>query len=75
MVTWYHELEQPRPLRRALVIIGFHFWNSGHLLALDENIYQLRLDKLKQIEALGQRIYPTKYEFTHTIPQILAGRV
>jgi lysyl-tRNA synthetase, class II len=41
-------------------------------LALDENIYQLRLDKLKQIEALGQRAYPTKYEFTHTIPQILA---
>ncbi len=41
-------------------------------MALDENIYQLRLDKLKQIEALGQRVYPTKYEFTHTIPQILA---
>jgi lysyl-tRNA synthetase, class II len=41
-------------------------------LALDENIYQLRLEKLKQIEALGQRAYPTKYEFTHTIPQILA---
>jgi lysyl-tRNA synthetase, class II len=40
-------------------------------LALDENIYQLRLDKLKQIEALGQRAYPTKYEFTHTIPEIL----
>ena len=41
-------------------------------MALDENIYQLRLDKLKQIEALGQRVYPTKYEFTHTIPQIIA---
>jgi lysyl-tRNA synthetase class 2 len=41
-------------------------------LALDENIYQLRLDKLKQIEALGQRSYPTKYDFTHVIPQILA---
>jgi len=41
-------------------------------LALDENIYQLRLDKLKQIEALGQQAYPTKYEFTHTIPGILA---
>ena len=41
-------------------------------MALDENIYQLRLDKLKQIEALGQRAYPTKYEFTHTIPEILA---
>ncbi len=41
-------------------------------MALDENIYQLRLEKLKQIEALGQRAYPTRYEFTHTIPQILA---
>ena len=56
----------------GLVIIGFHFLNQDTLLALDENIYQLRLDKLKQIEALGQRVYPTKYEFTHTIPQILA---
>ena len=41
-------------------------------MALDENIYQLRLEKLKQIEALGQRSYPTKYEFTHAIPHILA---
>jgi lysyl-tRNA synthetase class 2 len=41
-------------------------------LALDENIYKLRLEKLKQIEALGQRAYPTKYDFTHTVPQILA---
>jgi lysyl-tRNA synthetase, class II len=41
-------------------------------LALDENIYELRREKLKRIEALGQRIYPTQYEFTHTIPQILA---
>jgi lysyl-tRNA synthetase class 2 len=42
-------------------------------LALDENIYKLRCDKLKQIEALGQQAYPTKYGFTHTIPSILAG--
>jgi len=41
-------------------------------LALDDNIYKLRLEKLKQIEALGQRVYPTKYEFTHTVPAILA---
>jgi lysyl-tRNA synthetase class 2 len=41
-------------------------------LALDENIYKLRCDKLRQIEALGQRTYPTKYAFTHTIPAILA---
>ncbi len=41
-------------------------------MALDEKIYELRRDKLKQIEALGQPAYPTKYEFTHTIPAILA---
>jgi len=41
-------------------------------LALDENIYELRREKLKRIEALGQRVYPTKYESTHTIPQVLA---
>jgi lysyl-tRNA synthetase class 2 len=41
-------------------------------LALDEKIYELRRDKLKQIEALGQEAYPRKYDFTHTIPQILA---
>jgi lysyl-tRNA synthetase, class II len=42
------------------------------LLALDEKIYELRRDKLKQIEALGQESYPRRYDFTHTIPQVLA---
>jgi lysyl-tRNA synthetase, class II len=41
-------------------------------LALDEEIYRIRRDKLQQIEALGQPAYRTKYEFTHTIPQIWA---
>jgi lysyl-tRNA synthetase class 2 len=41
-------------------------------LALDEKIFELRREKLKQIEALGQQVYPRKYEFTHVIPQILA---
>jgi lysyl-tRNA synthetase, class II len=41
-------------------------------LAFDENIYELRRQKLKQIEVLGQIAYRSKYEFTHTIPQILA---
>ncbi len=40
-------------------------------MALDENIYQLRREKLTQIEALGQRAYPHEYRFTHTVPQIL----
>jgi lysyl-tRNA synthetase, class II len=42
-------------------------------LALDDNIYELRRQKLKQIEALGQEAYPRRYDFTHTIPQVLAG--
>jgi lysyl-tRNA synthetase, class II len=42
-------------------------------LAFDENIYELRQQKLKQIETLGQTAYRSKYEFTHTVPQILAG--
>src|SRR5258705_1846767 len=40
-------------------------------LALGENIYELRQQKLKQIEALGQDAYPRRYDFTHTVPQIL----
>ncbi|MGA7474393.1 MAG: amino acid--tRNA ligase-related protein, partial [Candidatus Sulfotelmatobacter sp.] len=42
-------------------------------MAFDENVYELRRQKLKQIEALGQTAYRSKYEFTHTIPQILAS--
>ena len=41
-------------------------------MAFDENVYELRRQKLKQIEALGQAAYRSKYDFTHTIPQILA---
>ena len=40
-------------------------------MALDEHIYNLRREKLKQIEALGQATYRSKYEFTHTLDQIL----
>jgi lysyl-tRNA synthetase class 2 len=40
-------------------------------VALDQKIYDLRKDKLKQIEALGQLAYPYRYETTHLIPQIL----
>ena len=41
-------------------------------MALDDHIYNLRREKLKQIEALGQATYRSKYEFTHTLDQILA---
>jgi lysyl-tRNA synthetase, class II len=40
-------------------------------VALDQKIYELRKDKLKQIEALGQSAYPYRYESTHLIPEII----
>src|SRR5438445_10248968 len=62
----------PLPLK-ALGYTHFSYSaQSRSVLALDENIYELRREKLKRIEALDQRTYPTKYEFTHTIPQVLA---
>ncbi len=41
-------------------------------MSLEDNIFQLRRDKLQQIEALGQPAYPYKYEFTNLISQILS---
>ena len=41
-------------------------------MALDENIYELRREKIKKIEALGQLAYRTKFDYTHTVEQILA---
>ena len=41
-------------------------------MSLEENIYEIRLEKLKKIEALGQPAYPTKFNYSHTVPQILA---
>src|SRR5664279_4028544 len=45
----------------------------GTTVALDQKIYALRKEKLKQIEALGQQAYPYRYETTHIIPQIIEG--
>jgi len=39
-------------------------------LALDEKIYELRREKLNQIEALGQHAYPNKYLAHHRIEQV-----
>jgi lysyl-tRNA synthetase class 2 len=41
-------------------------------VSFEESVYQLRQQKLRDIEALGQQAYPHKFAFTHTVPQILA---
>ena len=33
----------------------------------ERNLFTLRQEKLKQIEALGQQAYPYRFESTHTI--------
>jgi lysyl-tRNA synthetase, class II len=39
-------------------------------LSLDENIYEIRREKLKKIEALGHPVYPRKFNYSHTVAQI-----
>ncbi len=41
-------------------------------MSFEENVYQLRQQKLREIEALGQQAYPHKFAATHAVPQILA---
>jgi hypothetical protein len=41
-------------------------------LALDENIFEIRREKLKKIDALGHPAYPRRINYSHTVPQILA---
>ncbi|HEY6350065.1 MAG TPA: lysine--tRNA ligase [Candidatus Angelobacter sp.] len=41
-------------------------------MSLEDQIYKQRQEKLQQIEALGQPSYPFRYDFSHTVPQILA---
>jgi lysyl-tRNA synthetase class 2 len=41
-------------------------------LSFEDSIYKQRRQKLQQIEALGQPAYPYKFNFTHSVPEILA---
>jgi len=42
-------------------------------LSLEDDLLQQRLERTREIEALGFRPYGQRFEFTHTIPAILAG--
>jgi len=41
-------------------------------VSFEENVFELRQEKLREIEALGQQAYPHKFAATHTVPQILS---
>jgi lysyl-tRNA synthetase, class II len=41
-------------------------------LSLEDDLLEQRLHRIREIEALGFRAYGQRFEFTHTIPQIVA---
>jgi len=41
-------------------------------VSFEDSTYQLRQQKLREIEALGQQAYAYRFAATHTVPQILA---
>jgi len=41
-------------------------------LSLEDELLKQRLARIREIEALGHRPYGRRFDFTHTIPQILA---
>jgi len=42
-------------------------------MSLEDELYQQRVSRIAEIEALGFQPYGHRFDFSHTIPQILAG--
>src|SRR5579859_6628641 len=52
---------------------AFTLTRFDYTVSFEDSVYQLRQQKLRDIEALGQQAYPHKFAFTHTVPQVLAN--
>ena len=44
-------------------------------LSLEDELLRQRWARTREIESMGYRAYGKRYDFTHTIPQILASTV
>jgi len=42
-------------------------------LSLEDELLKQRLTRIRELEALGHRPYGRRFDFTHTIPEIVAG--
>jgi len=42
-------------------------------LSLEDDLLKQRLERVREIEALGYRAYGRRFDFTHTIPEILGA--
>jgi lysyl-tRNA synthetase class 2 len=41
-------------------------------MSLEDDLLKQRLERIREIEALGHRAYGRRFDFTHTVPRILA---
>src|SRR3984893_12059220 len=46
--------------------------HRSHILSLEDDLYDQRIRRIAEIEALGFHAYGQRFDFSHTIPQILA---
>ena len=42
-------------------------------MSLEDDLLKQRLERIHEIEALGYRAYGRRFDFSHTIPEILAA--
>ncbi len=42
-------------------------------MSLEDELLKQRLSRIRELEALGHRPYGQRFEFTHTIPEVIAG--
>ncbi len=42
-------------------------------MSLEDDLLKQRLARIREIEALGERPYGRRFDFTHTVPEILSG--
>jgi lysyl-tRNA synthetase class 2 len=59
--------------RRKRSLIITYFPPEENFLSLEDELLKQRLCRIREIEALGYRPYGRRFDFTHTIPEILAG--
>ena len=55
----------------SLIIADFPLKET--CLSLEDDLLKQRLARVREMEALGCRAYGRRYEFSHTIPGILAA--
>lgn len=41
-------------------------------MSVEDDLYEQRIGRIAEIEALGFQPYGHRFDFTHTIPQVLA---